>query len=372
MKKVILLTPLSGNGGIASWGRKFIKTFPQEEYQIIPIDRSVKGRRFEDNRLWSRFYAGIKEMMEIKAKVKAEIKSQKIDILHTTTSGSFGTFRDYLIARLCKRSNIQTIMHCRYGCISEDVARGMFGWFLRKTMRKFNQIWVLDNRSLNTLKQIKGLENKVYLTPNSIAVKEGLEIIPKDYHHIAFIGNLIPTKGLYELVQAVCKLADDKVKLSIVGSGGDDTISHIKVIAGDKIDKQIFILGRLPNAEAVEFMKTVDVVALPTYYPWEAFPISILEAMSLGKLVVSTPRAAIKDMLTALDGSECGILVKERSVDDIIKAIKWCLDNPEKADEICHKAYEKVYHSYRMEVVYDIYNCLYQKMMDEKCKIIDL
>lgn len=365
MKTILLLTPLTGNGGIASWSHKFVKTFGKDNYRIIPVDRAVRGRSFDDNSFWSRLTAGVKEMKIIKRKVKEVVQEQHIDILHTTTSGSFGTFRDYIIAKFTQRSNIHSVMHCHYGCITEDIHKSLYGWFLRHTMRQFSQVWVLDSRSLNTLRQIKGLRNKVYLTPNSIAVKEGLEIIPKNYQHIAFIGNLIPTKGLYELVQAVCKLADNRVRLSIVGSGDDSTTSHIKVIAGDKIDKQIFILGRLPNVEAVEFMKTVDVVALPTYYPWEAFPISILEAMSLGKLVISTPRAAIKDMLTALDGSECGILVKEHSVDDITKAIRWCLDNPGKADKICHKAYEKVYHSYRMEVVYDLYDCLYRKMTEE-------
>lgn len=363
MKNILLLTPLTGNGGIASWSHKFIKTFSQGKYQIIPVDRAVKGRSFDDNSFWNRLTAGVKEMTTIKRKVKQEIQKHHVDILHTTTSGSFGTFRDYIISKYCQSLGVQCVMHCHYGCITEDVHKGIYGWFLRHTMKKFSQIWVLDSHSLNTLKQIKGLENKVYLTPNSIAVEKDLDIAPKSYQHIAFVGNLIPTKGLYELVQAVCNLDDERIKLSIVGSGDDEIINHVKTIAAGKIDKQVFILGRLPNAEAIEFMKTVDIVALPTYYPWEAFPISILEAMSLGKLVISTPRAAIKDMLTALDGSKCGILVREHSVDDIAKAIKWCIEYPERADEICHKAYEKVYQSYRMEVVYDLYDSLYRKML---------
>lgn len=366
MRNILLLTPLTGNGGIASWSHKFIKTFGKGKYTIIPVDRAVKGRDFDDNSVWSRFSAGIKELIVIRRKVKSIIIQHHIDILHTTTSGSFGTFRDFIISKLCKSADILCVMHCHYGCITEDVHRGLYGWFLRKTMRQFNQIWVLDSRSLNSLKQIKGLTDKVYLTPNSIEVKEGLDIRSKDYRHIAFIGNLIPTKGLYELVEAICRLNNEKVKLSIVGSGDDEVINHIKEIAKDRIDKSIFILGRLPNAKAVEFMKTVDILALPTYYPWEAFPISILEAMSLGKLVISTPRAAIKDMLTAQDGSECGILVREHSVDDITNALKWCYDNPLKADELCKKAYDKVYNAYRMEVVYDLYDSLYQKMLSKK------
>lgn len=363
MKNVIFLTPLSGNGGIASWSRKFIKTFNQEEFNLVPVDRSVKGRSFEDNRLWSRFHAGINEMKEIKAKVKAEIKKQKIDIVHTTTSGSFGTFRDYIVSGICKQNGIKCIMHCRYGCITEDVSKGLFGWFLRKTMKRFDQIWVLDKRSMNTLKSIKGLEDKVFLTPNSIEVESGLTFTPKDYKHIAFIANLVPTKGLYELVQAVAKLNRDDIRLSIVGKGANEVVEKVKEIAGKRLGKIINLLGQIPNERILGFLETVDIVALPSYMPYEAFPISILEAMSQGKMVISTRRAAIGDMLTGLDDKPCGCFVEEKSIDDIANAIMWCVNNPTLADDMCKKAYEKVYNSYRIEVVYDIYTQHYKELV---------
>lgn len=62
-------------------------------------------------------------------------------------------------------------------------------------------------------------------------------------------------------------------------------------------------------------------MALPTYYPWEAFPISIIEAMSLTRMVISCPRAAVKDMLTDLEGKPCGMLVEPKSTAAIVEAI---------------------------------------------------
>ena len=110
-------------------------------------------------------------------------------------------------------------------------------------------------------------------------------------------------------------------------------------------------------------MHDVDIVALPTYYPWEAFPISIIEAMSLTKMVISCPRAAIKDMLTDLEGNPCGMLVEPKSADAIAEAIEWCQSHKDKADVMCRKAYEKVRNCYSKEVVYDLYRSLYKKLI---------
>ena len=70
--------------------------------------------------------------------------------MHITTSGSLGTVRDYCLAKICIKHGIKTIMHCRYGCISQDLkAKFIWGYFFRKTLMLYNQIWVLDSYSEN-------------------------------------------------------------------------------------------------------------------------------------------------------------------------------------------------------------------------------
>ena len=256
-------------------------------------------------------------------------------------------------------------MHCRYGCISEDIkSKGIIGLLLRKALSVFDQIWVLDSRSYNTLKSIPQYSEKVRLTPNSIKVPDIINLSPKNYKRVGFIGNLVPTKGLYELVKAAT-ITD--VRLDIIGPGANEVIDEIKKISGDRIDNTIFIHGKLPNDQAVEYIKQLDIIALPTYYSAEAFPISILEAMSLGKLVISCPRAAIKDMLTGCNGSPCGILVKEKSTNEIVSAINWAQNNSTEADKLCTEAYRKVKSSYDTSVVYDIYRQNYQELLGITC-----
>ena len=359
--KIIGLFPLTGNGGIASWAKKFLNTFPDEEYTIYPINVSP-DERTDSMSLINRIVSGFRALRRILIELEVLMKSDSIDVLHTTTSGSLGSYRDIMVAKVCRKYGVKTIMHCRYGCIPEDITSSkLIGVLVRKAMLLYDQIWVLDTHSYETLKSVSALKDKVYLVPNSIEVSSPLDSGAKAYERVAFVGNVLPTKGIMELVRAslLCN-----VRLDIIGPCSKQMESEIRDMVGDNIDKKIFIHGRLENCAAGEFMKGIDIIALPTYYLSEAFPISIIEAMSLSKLVISCPRAAIPDMLTDLDGNMCGILVEPRSVNAIVDAINWCQANKNEADEMCKKAYEKVYTRYRKEIVYDIYRHNYNKLSE--------
>ncbi len=356
--KILGLFPLTGNGGIASWTKKFKNTFPDSEFHFKYVN--VSSANIKAKGTISRLSIGLYGMTKVLWNVRNVIKKEHFDILHTTTSGNISHIRDYYVARLCHRIGVKCIMHCRYGCIPDDLnSSRIVGKYLKKALNEFDQTWVLDKKSYNAINNIDVYKGKVFLTPNSIDVKEKLDSTPKQYKTIAFCGNVYPTKGVLELVKGVTQT---DVVLHIIGPATDEMVKEIKSIAGDLIGDRVVIHGRLPNAEAVEFLKNVDMIALPTYYKSEAFPISILEAMSLSKLVISCDRAAIPDMLTALDGTMCGILVKPKSADAIRDAIAWCQNHKEEADKMRVKAYEKVYSSYRKEVVYELYRTHYRNL----------
>ncbi len=363
MTEVLFVGPTQGNGGIFSWTKKFVKAYPNEEFTLFHESISYRRCKSTSMSLIPRIIDGLLDLRFAYNNAKRAIREYpNIKIFHTVTSGNMGSLRDYEIMKLCHKHGIKGIMHCRYGCIPEDISsKGLIGRLLRKAMKEYDQIWVLDKRSYNALNNIPYLTGKVFLTPNSIEVKEQIDETPKNYKHVAFIGNLVPTKGLFELAEAVTRF--DDVVLDIIGPGEEPVLERLREISGDKLNKNIFIHGGLPNDKAVEFMKKVDIVALPTYFPWEGFPISIIEAMSLTKMVISCPRAAIPDMLTDIDGNRCGILVKEKSVDEIVDAINWCRNNNEAADKMCRKAYEKVYKEYRTDVIYELYRSNYRKLL---------
>lgn len=364
MNKVLLLAPLFGNGGIASWTKKFIKSFPNEEFCLFPVSVVATAKNLQAN-VFVRLLRGIEDSKMIFKSLDSTVKENPdIKILHTTTSGSLGSFRDIKVAKWCKNRNVKCVMHCRYGCIPQILKGGGWKrWIMLKSMDAFDHVWVLDRNSFAALREIPELKDKVHITPNSYPVEANKEIKPKTFKKYVFMANLFPTKGFFELIEAFKKVKFQDTELHILGSGPDNVVKSLKDACGDLLGNRIIYHGKLPNDEAVELLSEMDSLVLPTYYPGEAFPISILEAMSNGKLVISTPRAAIPDMLTATDGSRCGIIVDEQNVEQLTEAINWAYTHNAEADELCKKAYEKVYNSYRTEVVYELYRSFYRELI---------
>lgn len=361
MKRILLHSPLLGTGGIASWTRKFVETFPNDEFTIIKtipgLEKNLQARKLE------RIIHGLQELYIVRKEIKYIIKTENVDIFHTTTSGSLGALRDYILGKICKNRGVKCIMHCRYGCIPQIIESKTFiGWLTLKSMNVYDQVWVLDQKSYKAIKRITGLSSKVYLTPNSISVDRDKDLAPKMYRKFVFMANLFPSKGIFELLEAFKNVNHKDTELHILGSGSNAIVEKVKRVAGDLLGKRIVYHGNLSNDDAIKLLEKMDSLVLPTYYPGEAFPISILEAMSQGKLVISTPRAAIADMITYPDGSKCGILVEEKSVKQLTSAIDWVCDNKRQADTLCKKAYKKVQLCYSTDVVYNLYRNNYSEL----------
>lgn len=355
---------MQGNGGIASWTKKYLKTFPDQEFKVYPVAESKIFKQGKKSSKLRRIISGIQDVLYIKKQLNDLIKYEiKADILHITTSASLGTYRDNIVGKFCKKHGIKSVLHYRYGNLPNDLATdGRYKRLLLETMQLYDNIWVLDRKTFNILTEYSQLKGKVKLTPNSIEVIDIGEIRPKDYNKYLFMANIYPTKGIFELVKAIRNVKED-LCLKIAGPSTKEILDTIREESGNLWGNKIEYLGKFPNDQAVELLKSMDCLVLPTYYRGEAFPISILEAMSYGKLVISTPRAAIPDMLTAEDGSQCGILVDEKSVSQLTDAISWCINHKSEADEMCHKAYNKVKHSYSTDVVYQIYRDNYRALL---------
>lgn len=118
--------------------------------------------------------------------------------------------------------------------------------------------------------------------------------------NLLFLSNHLPGKGYQELLEAIQSMApDQRARFSFHFAGGFE----------DESSKSEF-LGRIATLEGVTYHGTVSgenkrrllyaahLFCLPTYYPYEGQPISILEAYASGCAVITTDHSGIFDIFT--------------------------------------------------------------------------
>lgn len=110
---------------------------------------------------------------------------------------------------------------------------------------------------------------------------------------ISYLSNVIESKGIFQLMEAVSN--DDRFVLHIAGH----VFPEEKVRFDQLLDasKNIEYLGFVSGDEKREMLKSSMIFALPTEYPTEAQPISVIEALCMGCTIVSTTHIGIMDTL---------------------------------------------------------------------------
>lgn len=123
--------------------------------------------------------------------------------------------------------------------------------------------------------------------PNAEAVRREITENGKSLA-IGYFGRLVSDKGVHFLVDAAKGLPEDIVT-HIYGEG-----PMRDELEGRAAESQIRFHGFVP--EIADAMSAVDVVVVPSVWA-EAFPFSVLEAMSLGKPVIATRRGGLPEMV---------------------------------------------------------------------------
>lgn len=186
----------------------------------------------------------------------------------------------------------------------------------------------------------KALEEKVLkITPNAVVktIYNGVNfnrfkiktVSTGNSNSIIFIGNIIKTKGIVELVEAAKILLGNHKNLSfhIVGEG----------IEKRKLEQSIETLGlslsikfhgAIKHDEITNLLHDADLLVLPSYR--EGVPNVIMEALACGLPVVATKVGGIPEIVN----SSNGILLNSYQVEDIVEGIEQCLNRDWEPDEI--------------------------------------
>lgn len=217
----------------------------------------------------------------------------------------------------------------------------LFLRFAKFIFEKVDVSIILGNSLLKNYSSIFNNKMQVFVIPNGIKIQKKTEYVKYNRDvNILFMSNLIESKGYLDLLEAISILVNknkiENIKLDICGKflHHEDNVSYSNIEEYSNNFKDFISKNRLTNYVNYHDLVTgklkerlfqeCDIFVLPTYYSTEAQPLSILEALSYGKIVISTDHRGIPDMV--IDGYN-GLIVDKKSPLSISEAILNLLKN---------------------------------------------
>lgn len=178
------------------------------------------------------------------------------------------------------------------------------------------------------------LNNVNYGTNNAVINKPNLNIL--------YVGSLTRHKGIQILIEAVKRIKNDNLRLTVVGSGKYK--NELENMANP--DKRIVFYGEISNSDINGCYSKSDVLVVPSVWN-EVFGIVILEAFRAGIPVIASRIGGITEVVK---DNYNGFLFESGNIDELKQILENLIENTEVLARLvnnaknCVKQYEMSEH----------------------------
>lgn len=288
-------------------------------------------------------FHGLFMYLAVSPVIKKITRANERAVIHTHTA-----LPDGLVgALLKKRHNIPHICTVHGSDININAFENRLNLFMTKyALKGCDHVVAVSHRLKEKVKSIidggvdvsvinNGANRDKYRMMPREEARRRLRITTKD-KLILYIGNLIPVKGVSNLLLAFSRLIKQggrkDVSLFLIGSGSQEReLRGVSKRLG--IDEKVFFQGKRPHEEIPFWMNTADVFVLPSLS--EGFPLVIPEAMMCGVPVVATDVGGVSE---AIMDKVTGLLVKPNDINSLYGAISAYLTDSQLTRHIAENA----------------------------------
>lgn len=278
-------------------------------------------------------------------------------VYFTPAESVAGNLKDLLIMGFLGRRLQRTYLHLHGGAgmrvlLSDRHTwlRWLNAWFLRRVAG----VIVLGQRHVDIYHTLMPRErihvvrnfapDELFVSPDELTEKWANTSVL----HVLFLSNLLPGKGYEELVQAIKRLPPDlaeRYHFSFAG-GFESEAAKQSFLEAIQNMPHVQYHGMVHGDEKRELFRQAHVFCLPTYYPYEGQPISILEAYAAGCAVATTDHSGIFDVFTP---GENGWQVMPRSPESLVDMLAKVAAHAAEAARIGQANHAAANTSFRLE-----------------------
>ena len=179
------------------------------------------------------------------------------------------------------------------------------------------------------------------------AFHAGAASVPTATARLVCVGRLCEQKGQLLLVDAVERLVRSGVPIELVLAGDGEMRAEIEArIARSGLQRQVRITGWIGSNEVRDEILAARALVLPSFA--EGLPVVLMEAMALGRPVVTTYVAGIPELVR---NGESGWLVPAGDVEGLTEALRECLAiTPSELAQLGKRAREQVLQRHSIDV----------------------
>lgn len=324
-KKILYIAPIAPpSGGIASWMQQIQDNgLTCNDWCFSVVNSAMLGRSVGQKRNISSFFFDIVREVRIFSNFIARCLFKKIDIIHNSSGlGVGGIYRDITILVFAKLFKIPYIYHSH--CDLKFVVKKIHSnrvYFLvaRKLLvlifKNADFHFVLTDDSYRIISAFKN-KKFIKLMPNPIFLEKIKinDLLKFKKFTITYVGAIIDAKGSREFYSVARTFPE--IDFLMIGSSLDKYYL-------DNKPENIRYLGVLSNLEVLKRLYESTLFLFLSHT--EGFPVSVLEAMSVGLPVIATKVGAIPTMI---DDQFGGFLVDVGDVVYVASLISKYLHSP--------------------------------------------
>jgi glycosyltransferase involved in cell wall biosynthesis len=270
-----------------------------------------------------------------------------------------GFLRDALMIWPAWLFGKRVVIHLRGGGY-RDFYRQNPPWMrflIRHTFAKVDAIIVLGELLRDQFAFVPDHGEKVRVIPNSISNEfrdiqsQPKRLTPPEPVRILYLSNMIHAKGYLDLLEA-CHILHQERAIPVQGRFcGSFMETIVDRVEGQTYDQAFFeakireyelqeavqYLGRVTGAQKRAVLEDAHVFVLPTAYPWEGQPLSIIEALAFGTPVIATRYRGIPEQVIP---DYNGYLVAPHAPAEIADAVQALWADPETYHQMSCNALE--------------------------------